>query len=237
MLTQIRPHSQLEAIIRISESLAKLTLSPVVQNHHVEEAIRLFKQSTMSAVSAGSADGMTRGALNDEMLLLEEDIKHRLPVGWSCSYQALFNDYVSKKNFSAHAVERTLYVMEKREIIRFSGHVRGLSEILCLHKLLTQRYRKKLYTVPAFDAHCSCSHLLAFGVLLSMNASGLAVMLHIVFIASCTVESLPSGPGFYFKRSKHSQLSDYVVIYTVLYVNFNARLAQSDRASDSYECG
>ncbi|KAF8227314.1 hypothetical protein L208DRAFT_1494861 [Tricholoma matsutake] len=31
---------QLEAIIRISESLA---LSPVVQNHHVEEAIRLFK--------------------------------------------------------------------------------------------------------------------------------------------------------------------------------------------------
>lgn len=77
----------------------------------------------MSAVSAGSADGMTRGALNEEMQLLEEDIKRRLPVGWSCSYQALYNDYVIKKGFSAHAVERTLFVMEKRDIIRFSGNV------------------------------------------------------------------------------------------------------------------
>ena len=77
----------------------------------------------MNAVSAGSADGMTRGGLNEEMQLLEEDIKRRLPVGWSCSYQALYNDYVIKKAFSAHAVERTLFVMEKRDIIRFSGNV------------------------------------------------------------------------------------------------------------------
>ena len=42
---------QLEAIIRISESLAKLTLQPTVQEVHVDEAIRLFKLSTMDAVA------------------------------------------------------------------------------------------------------------------------------------------------------------------------------------------
>jgi DNA replication licensing factor MCM5 len=116
-------HSQLEAIIRISESLAKMTLSPVVQNHHVEEAIRLFKYSTMDAVSAGSADGLSRGELNEEMTQIERELRRRLPVGWSTSYQSLVREFVTQQGYSSHALERTLFVMEKREIIRFSGQV------------------------------------------------------------------------------------------------------------------
>ncbi|KAF5384687.1 hypothetical protein D9757_006222 [Collybiopsis confluens] len=112
---------QLEAIIRISESLAKMTLSPVVQNHHVEEAIRLFKFSTMDAVSAGSADGMSRGELNEEMVRIEKEMKRRLPVGWSTSYASLVKEFVTQQGCSNHALERTLYIMEKREIIRFSN--------------------------------------------------------------------------------------------------------------------
>ncbi|KAF8202944.1 MCM-domain-containing protein [Pholiota molesta] len=112
---------QLEAIIRISESLAKMTLTPVVQNHHVEEAIRLFKFSTMDAVSAGSADGLSRGELNDEMAKIERELRRRLPVGWSTSYQSLVREFVSQQGYSSHALERTLFIMEKREIIRFSG--------------------------------------------------------------------------------------------------------------------
>ncbi|PCH33364.1 MCM-domain-containing protein [Wolfiporia cocos MD-104 SS10] len=114
---------QLEAIIRISESLAKLTLSPVVRNHHVEEAIRLFKCSTMDAVSAGSADGLSRGELNDEMNKIEKEIRRRLPIGWSTSYQSLVREFVTQQGYSSHALERTLFVLEKREIIRFSGQV------------------------------------------------------------------------------------------------------------------
>ncbi|KAF9459421.1 MCM2/3/5 family-domain-containing protein [Collybia nuda] len=112
---------QLEAIIRISESLAKMTLTPVVQNHHVEEAIRLFKFSTMDAVSAGSADGLSRGELNEEMTLIERELRRRLPVGWSTSYQSLVREFVTQQGYSSHALERTLFIMEKREIIRFSG--------------------------------------------------------------------------------------------------------------------
>ncbi|KAF8140048.1 MCM-domain-containing protein [Boletus edulis] len=112
---------QLEAIIRISESLAKTTLSPIVQNHHVEEAIRLFKFSTMDAVSAGSVDGMSRGELNEETGRIEKELRRRLPVGWSTSYQSLVREFVTQQGYSAHALERTLYILEKREIVRFSG--------------------------------------------------------------------------------------------------------------------
>ncbi|CAJ0759654.1 21439_t:CDS:2, partial [Entrophospora sp. SA101] len=46
---------QLEAIIRISESLAKVTLSPCVSEEHVDEAMRLFKSSTVNALQVGEA--------------------------------------------------------------------------------------------------------------------------------------------------------------------------------------
>lgn len=105
-----------------------MTLTPVVQTHHVEESIRLFKFSTMDAVSAGSADGLSRGELNEEMLRIEKELKRRLPVGWSTSYQSLTKEFVTQQGYSSHALERTLFVLEKREIIRFSGQVRGICQ-------------------------------------------------------------------------------------------------------------
>ncbi|KAH8120608.1 MCM-domain-containing protein [Phellopilus nigrolimitatus] len=119
---------QLEAIIRISESLAKMTLSPNVLPHHVEESIRLFKYSTMDAVSAGSVDGLSRNELNEEMGRIEKELRRRLPIGWSTSYQSLVKEFVTTQSYSSHALERTLFVLEKREVIRFSGQVRSCSD-------------------------------------------------------------------------------------------------------------
>ncbi|EIM83486.1 MCM-domain-containing protein [Stereum hirsutum FP-91666 SS1] len=120
---------QLEAIIRISESLAKLTLSPVVLNHHVEESIRLFKFSTMNAVSAGNVDGLSRGELNHEMVQMEKELKRRLPVGWHTSYQSLVKEFVNTSGYSSHALERTLFLLEKRDIIRFSNQKKQVHRI------------------------------------------------------------------------------------------------------------
>lgn len=110
--------SQLEAIIRISESLAKLTLATTVAEHHVDEAIRLFKFSTMDAVQAGNIEGMTRGELQEEMTKVEGDIRRRLPIGWSTSYASLVREFVSQQGYSQHALDRSLYILEKREVIR-----------------------------------------------------------------------------------------------------------------------
>jgi DNA replication licensing factor MCM5 len=48
---------QLEAVIRISESLAKMNLQPFATESNVDEALRLFQVSTMSAVQSGSLAG------------------------------------------------------------------------------------------------------------------------------------------------------------------------------------
>lgn len=48
---------QLEAVIRISESLAKLQLLPFATEVHVNEALRLFQVSTLDAAMSGSLAG------------------------------------------------------------------------------------------------------------------------------------------------------------------------------------
>jgi DNA replication licensing factor MCM5 len=50
---------QLEAIVRISESLAKMQLRPFATDVHVDEAIRLFRVSTQQAASTGSLAGLS----------------------------------------------------------------------------------------------------------------------------------------------------------------------------------
>lgn len=50
-------YRQLEAIIRISESLAKMRLLPFATAAHVEEALRLFQVSTLDAAMSGSLSG------------------------------------------------------------------------------------------------------------------------------------------------------------------------------------
>jgi DNA replication licensing factor MCM5 len=80
----------------------------------------------MDAVSAGSVEGLSRGELNDEMTRIEKELRRRLPVGWSTSYQSLVREFVTQQGYSSHALERTLFVLEKREVVRFSGQVRFL---------------------------------------------------------------------------------------------------------------
>lgn len=49
---------QLEAIIRISEALAKMQIQPFATELHVNEALRLFQVSTLEAAMSGSLAGM-----------------------------------------------------------------------------------------------------------------------------------------------------------------------------------
>jgi len=49
---------QLEAIIRLSEAVAKINLSSEVTEEHIEEAHRLFQNSTLSAITSGKELGV-----------------------------------------------------------------------------------------------------------------------------------------------------------------------------------
>ena len=108
---------QLEAIVRITESLAKLTLSPVATEEHVDEAIRLFLCSTMDAVNQGSSQGSRE--LNEEAARVEAELKRRLPIGWSTSLATLRREMVEGKGFSEQALNRALMVLQRRDTIMF----------------------------------------------------------------------------------------------------------------------
>lgn len=49
---------QLEAVIRISESLARMQLQVDVTENHVQQAMDLFRTSTMDAVRSGASEGL-----------------------------------------------------------------------------------------------------------------------------------------------------------------------------------
>ncbi|TPX10880.1 uncharacterized protein E0L32_008086 [Thyridium curvatum] len=108
---------QLEAIVRITESLAKITLSPIATEQHVDEAIRLFLCSTMDAVNQGSSQGSRE--LNDEVNRIEAELKRRLPIGWSTSLATLRREMVEGKGFSEQALNRALMILQRRDTIMF----------------------------------------------------------------------------------------------------------------------
>ena len=60
---------------------------------------------------------------------IEKEIRRRLPIGWSTSYQSLVKEFVNQQGYSSHGLERTLFVMEKREILRFSNQASATSSL------------------------------------------------------------------------------------------------------------
>ena len=83
---------QLEAIVRISEAIAKMHLDPVVQIKYVQEAHRLFKISTLNAAASGMSNAKgseTPAELANLCHNIEEAIKRRVAIGTKISHLKL----------------------------------------------------------------------------------------------------------------------------------------------------
>ena len=87
---------QLEAIIRLSEAIAKMSLSHIVQESHVKEAHRLFQVSTLSTASAGY--NLNREIPTDMIPYVrkvEDSIKRRYPIHSKVSYANLMEELIT----------------------------------------------------------------------------------------------------------------------------------------------
>jgi DNA replication licensing factor MCM5 len=118
---------QLEALIRISESLAKMRLEDEVQAQDIAEALRLFKVSTMAANSTdknGSdvsnvrmANGKNSlGAVlpsREEMTRTESFLRSRLAIGTIVNKQRIVEEAASQ-GFDASVVTRAIAIMVMR---------------------------------------------------------------------------------------------------------------------------
>lgn len=121
---------QLEAIIRISEAMAKLTLCPVATEEHVSEAIRLFRVSTFAAATATGATGaslaqsLTPQALQ-EVQNAETLLKRRLPVGSLVNAKSLLAE-LERQGVSAFALRRAVEAMVQRRELEYRMQGRRL---------------------------------------------------------------------------------------------------------------
>lgn len=110
---------QLEALVRVSESLSKMRLEDEVHAEDVQEALRLFKISTMAANAAGNSASVTREGGNilsasmpsrDEMFRAEAFLRSRLIVGAMVNKQRIIEE-ASGQGYNGMIVARAIAVM------------------------------------------------------------------------------------------------------------------------------
>lgn len=107
---------QLEAIIRISESLAKMQLLPFATETHVNEALRLFQVSTYDAAMSGTlagVEGFTTDEDHEMLIRIEKQLKRRFAIGTQVSQQTIIQDFVHQ-NYPETAVVKVIQTMIRR---------------------------------------------------------------------------------------------------------------------------
>ena len=70
----------------------------------------------MDAVSQGEGQGSKE--LMAEVGKVEEELKRRLPIGWSTSLATLRREFVDGRGYSEQALNRALVVLQRRETIQ-----------------------------------------------------------------------------------------------------------------------
>jgi DNA replication licensing factor MCM5 len=120
---------QLEAITRVSESLAKMCLQPHVTEEHVQEALRLFEVSTIDAARSGVAEMVVLSPeQREELTLVETQIKQKLAIGATASKRHLVED-LARLGVNEWAVMRALMVMSQRGEVQERAEGRRVTRV------------------------------------------------------------------------------------------------------------
>lgn len=107
---------QLEAVIRLSESLAKMELQPFATERHVDEALRIFQVSTMDAAMSGNlsgAEGFTTQEDQELISRIEKQLKKRFAIGSQVSEHSILQDF-AKQKYPEKAVQKVIQFMIRR---------------------------------------------------------------------------------------------------------------------------
>ncbi|KEH32167.1 putative DNA helicase [Medicago truncatula] len=110
---------QLEAIVRLSESLAKMKLSNHATEDNVQEAIRLFTVSTMDAAKSGINQQINLSPeMAREIQQAEVQIKRRIGIGNHISERRLIDD-LGRMGMNESIVRRALLIMHQRDEVEY----------------------------------------------------------------------------------------------------------------------
>lgn len=112
---------QLEAIIRISESLAKMELLPFASEQHIDEALRLFRVSTIEAAATGSLigiEGFTSAEEQESCNRIERQLKKRFALGTHVSEYLILQDFI-RQNYSEMMVKKVIHSCIRRGELQY----------------------------------------------------------------------------------------------------------------------
>nr|XP_043621263.1 DNA replication licensing factor MCM5 [Erigeron canadensis] len=111
---------QLEAIVRLSESLAKMRLSNVANDNDVKEAINLFNNSTMDAAKSGLNQHINlTPEMANEIKQAEFQIKRRMGIGSHLSERRLIDDLTRTGKLNESIIRRALIIMHQRDEVEY----------------------------------------------------------------------------------------------------------------------
>ena len=119
---------QLEAIVRVAESLARMQLLPDATPAHVRAAVDLFTASTMHAVKAGVAEAAFTEEQRAELHAVEAQVRRRVPVGAHVSERKLV-DELARCGVSELLARRALALMAR------SGELEAVRERRLIHRV------------------------------------------------------------------------------------------------------
>jgi DNA replication licensing factor MCM5 len=112
-IIQITPR-QLESLVRISESLAKMRLEKHATLSDAEEAIRLFKTATVDAINSGVADANLMEMQTEAVQKIEEAIRRRIAVGSTVEHTRLMPEMM-RIGFDPKLLDRAIFIMMRRD--------------------------------------------------------------------------------------------------------------------------
>ncbi|KAL1507546.1 hypothetical protein AB1Y20_007167 [Prymnesium parvum] len=107
---------QLEAIVRISESIARMRLSDVATEDDVQLAIHLFSVSTLEAAKMNDLDMEGGGGDHEQVRSCEEAIRSRIAIGARSSKAHLVRDLISV-GYDERAVLRAMHALIKQGVL------------------------------------------------------------------------------------------------------------------------
>lgn len=108
---------QLEAIVRIAESIAKMELQQFATDKHVEEALRLFRVSTIEAAATGNlagVEGFTSTADQEALNRIEVQMKKRFAIGTHVSEHLIVQDFVARQHYRESLVKKVIDNLVRR---------------------------------------------------------------------------------------------------------------------------
>jgi DNA replication licensing factor MCM5 len=121
---------QLEALVRISESLAKMRLCPDVRAEDVAEAMRLFKVSTMAAnqVDQTNSNSAMGGGAQDEVNRTEDFLRVRMTLGSVVNRRRIIEE-ATAQGYNAVSLAQCFHIMVQRGEVQEKNQGRLLKRI------------------------------------------------------------------------------------------------------------